>query len=191
MFDKKYCYPDSHVLINKLAIRDDVQLNEAEREITAYRLAALVKTPIEGYFDFSHLKAIHRYIFQDLYEWAGEVRSVNIAKGNMFCAAQFIANYACEIFLKLKKDEFLKGRDFEGFVSGLAYYYSEINALHPFREGNGRSQREFMRALALASGYRLQFSKAKTQTVFDATVRSFSNDLILLTDVFRTCCTQM
>ena len=85
--------------------------------------------------DIKHLQAIHRYIFQDVYDWAGKVRTVDIAKGNMFCNVRFISGQADEIFTKLKEEKYLAGLDEETFIKRLAYYFSEINALHPFREG--------------------------------------------------------
>ena len=85
MSDTIYCYPDSDVLINKLDIRELDKLHTFERKLTMLRLLELMDKPISGKFDFKHLQAIHRYIFQDVYDWAGKVRTVDIAKGNMFC----------------------------------------------------------------------------------------------------------
>ena len=84
MPDSKYCYPGTEVLINKLNIREASDLFQAEKELTYIRLQELQENPITGEFDFSHLKAIHRYIFQDIYEWAGRPRTVEIGKGNPF-----------------------------------------------------------------------------------------------------------
>ena len=139
MSDTKYCYPDSDVLINKLDIRDRDKLQKFERKLTMIRLSELFDNPIKGSFDFKHLKDIHQFIFQDIYDWAGTVRIVDIAKGNMFCNVKFIDSQAEEIFLKLKKEKHLSGFSEEDFIKRLAYYFSEINALHPFREGNGRA----------------------------------------------------
>ena len=142
MPDTKYCYPDTEVLINKLDIRDLDKLHIFERKLTMLRLLELLDKPINGKFDFKHLQAIHAYIFQDVYDWAGKVRTVDIAKGNMFCNVRFISSQADVIFSGLKEEHYLAGLDEDMFIKRLAYYFSEINALHPFREGNGRSQRE-------------------------------------------------
>lgn len=104
MADTMYCYPNSDVLINKLGIQEQEKLSVFERKLTMLRLLEIIDKPIKGNFDFAHLKAIHKYIFQDVYEWAGEVRKVDIAKGNMFCNVMFIEEQAEEIFGKLKKD---------------------------------------------------------------------------------------
>ena len=135
MSDTIYCYPDSDVLINKLDIRELDKLHTFERKLTMLRLRKLMDKPISGKFDFKHLQAIHRYIFQVVYDWAGKVSTVYIAKGNMFCNVRFISGQADEIFTKLKEEKYLAGLDEETFIKRLAYYFSEINALHPFREG--------------------------------------------------------
>lgn len=106
MSDKVYCYPNSDVLANKLNIRDIDRLHEAERRITMLRLDDLLNNPIKGNFDLRHLQSIHEYLFQDIYEWAGKIRIVDIAKSNMFCKVQFIDTQANEIFGKLKSDNF-------------------------------------------------------------------------------------
>ncbi|MEG2199414.1 MAG: cell filamentation protein Fic, partial [Anaerovorax sp.] len=89
-WDERYCYPNSNVLKNKLGITDADQLRTAEREITSLRMASAKMHPINGNFDLGHLLAIHRYVFGDIYDWAGEIRWVNIAKGNVFCQVQYI-----------------------------------------------------------------------------------------------------
>lgn len=171
--DLVYCYKDSNVLINKLNIQSESRLRDAERKLTSLRIQDLLEEPIEGRFDFAHLKEIHKYIFQDLYNWAGKIRTVDIAKGNMFCKFQYIDMQANEIFNKLKLEKHLKYLDLDTFIKRLAYYFSEINALHPFREGNGRTQREFIRELALNSGYVLNFSKISEKEMMEASIESF------------------
>ena len=173
MSDRIYCYPDSDVLMNKLNIHEAEKLQEAERKLTMLRLIDLLDRPVAGKFDFKHLQTIHKYIFQDIYPWAGKVRSVDIAKSNMFCKVQFIETQADEIFGKLKNDCYLEGLPKEKFAKKAAYYFSEINALHPFREGNGRTQREFIRQLAYQSGYILHFSAISEQEMVQASIDSF------------------
>ena len=173
MSDRIYCYPDSDVLMNKLNIHDAEKFQEAERKLTMLRLIDLLDRPVTGKFDFKHLQTIHKYIFQDIYPWAGKVRSVDIAKSNMFCKVQFIETQADEIFGKLKNDCYLEGLPKEKFAKKAAYYFSEKNALHPFREGNGRTQREFIRQLAYQSGYILHFSAISEQEMVQASIDSF------------------
>lgn len=83
-FDSIYCYPNTNILINKLNIQDQDELHLAEADITSQRINQIKKSGwIPGDFDINHLKAIHRHIFQDIYSWAGEIRTVDIAKSNM------------------------------------------------------------------------------------------------------------
>ena len=176
MPDRIYCYPDSDVLKNKMGVRDSERLSQLERRLTMLRLLELIDKPIRGKFDLKHLQAIHKYIFQDVYEWAGEIRKVDIAKGNIFCNVRFLPGQAAEIFGKLKEEDYLQGLEEEDIIGRLAYYFSEINALHPFREGNGRSQREFIRCLALHNGYVLNFANASKEEMMKASEDSFLCD---------------
>lgn len=173
MSDTIYCYPDSDVLINKMDIRDQAKLEEAERRLTMFRMSDLLDTPVKGEFDLKHLQAIHRYLFQDLYSWAGEIRKVDISKSAVFCKARFIEGQATEIFGELRAEKYLAGLSKERFVRRIAYYFSEINALHPFREGNGRTQREFIRELALKRGYIIRFARIPRDEMMDASRESF------------------
>lgn len=187
MSDTKYCYPDSDVLVNKLDIRDPNKLQIFERKLTMLRLLELIDKPIEGKFDLKHLQAIHAYIFQDVYDWAGKIRTVDIAKGNTFCNVRFISSQADVIFSKLKEEYYLAGLEEYMFTKRLAYYFSEINALHPFREGNGRSQREFIRSLALKNGYLTYFEKASKEEMLIASKKSFMCDYEDMEKIMAKC----
>ena len=187
MPDKKYCYKDSDILINKFDIRDVKKLKLAERKLTMLRLLELFDDPIEGRFDLAHLQNIHRYIFQDIYEWSGEIRTIDIAKEHMFCNAKFIRPQADEIFLKLKKESYLGKLDNDGFIKRLAYYLGEINALHPFREGNGRSQREFIRALALRNGYVIHDDRITPKEMISASIKSFMCNYCEMEELIKKC----
>lgn len=151
------------------------------------RILELLDKPVRGTFDLKHLQAIHAYIFQDVYDWAGELRKVDIAKGNMFCNAMFLSGQAEEIFGKLKAEDYLHGLEEDDFAVRLAYYFSEINALHPFREGNGRSQREFIRCLALYNGYVINFVNAGKDEMLEASRESFLCEYGAMERLFRKC----
>lgn len=187
MSDTKYCYPDSDVLVNKLDIRDPNKLQIFERKLTMLRLLELIDKPIEGKFDLKHLQAIHAYIFQDVYDWEGKIRTVDIAKGNTFCNVRFISSQADVIFSKLKEEYYLAGLEEYMFTKRLAYYFSEINALHPFRKGNGRSQREFIRSLALKNGYLIYFEKASKEEMLIASKKSFMFDYEDMEKIMAKC----
>ena len=187
MSDEIYCYPNSDVLINKLNIRNSDILFEAERKLTMLRISDLIDTPIKGEFDLKHLQAIHKYIFQDIYDWAGEIRTVDIAKQNMFCKVQYINEQASSIFESLKKENFLIGLGRDEMVNKLSYYFSEINALHPFREGNGRSQREFIRELVLSCNYRIDFRKVDKNLMLEASKEYFLCNYSKMKELFDIC----
>ncbi len=154
-----YVYEGTSVLKNNFNIRDEYKLNQLERMITEKRTRELSNKITTKKFNFEYLKSIHKYIFQDIYEWAGEIRHLDIAKGNsLFCKATNIESYASDIFKNLEKQNYLKNiKNKEVFCQKLAEIVLDINALHPFREGNGRTQREFIRSLAKESGYELSF----------------------------------
>lgn len=187
MSDKMYCYPDSDVLVNKLGIRDSERLRLFERRLTMLRIAELIEHPIKGGFDLKHLQNIHKYIFQDLYEWAGNIRVINIAKGNMFCDAKYIEEQAEALFQQLESEAYLNGLGKKQISKRLAYYFSEINAIHPFREGNGRTQREFVRTLALNCGYILHFNKISRAEMLLASQKSFLCDYSDMERLFEKC----
>ena len=187
MPDELYCYPGSNVLKNKMGIRDIEQLHKVERKMTMLRILELLDNPVKGAFDLKHLQAIHAYIFQDMYDWAGELRKVDIVKGNMFCNAMFLSGQAEKIFGKLKTENYLYGLEKNDFAIRLAYYFSEINALHPFREGNGRSQREFIRCLALHNGYVINFVNVSKDEMLEASRQSFLCEYGAMERLFRKC----
>ncbi|PJI10234.1 MULTISPECIES: Fic/DOC family protein [Clostridium] len=175
--DKKYrslyYFKDVDVLKNKFNIKDEIQLEKLERTITTKRLSELELRPIKGDFDFTHLTKIHKCIFQDIYDWAGEIRNEDIFKGGEF-APSYLLKEALEtqIFIPLKNDNYLKNMDINELSFKLAYYMSELNFAHPFREGNGRTQREFIRCLALFNGYDLNWNKIDSDALLKATINA-------------------
>lgn len=173
MADNIYCYPNSNILVNKLGIHDLDLLNQAERLLSSRRLLQLQDHPISGSYDYQHLKNIHAYIFQDIYDWAGKERTVDIAKGNMFCNARFLPEQANQIFAQLHSEDLLKNLPYHEFIKRLSFFFGEINALHPFREGNGRTQREFFRILSLNAGYSVDYTKITNEEMLTASIDSF------------------
>jgi len=139
-----YFFPGTTVLKNKLGIVDSDELKEKEAEISFEKLVELYEKPIKGNFDKEHLKAIHRYIFGDLYEWAGEYRYVNMQKETMFTQTIYIDEFLTGE-LELMNQEIKSIFDKQRLAVFLATYYTQLMAIHPFREGNGRSCREFLR----------------------------------------------
>jgi len=148
MPEDPYSDPVTGVLYNKLGLGTAAELEAAEREITHAALILLDDSPVSPGYDLPHLREIHGRIFGDIYEWAGQIRTVAIAKGAMFCLPQYIDSSAAIIFRELHDEDCLRGLRRDAFVGRLAHYLGEVNALHPFREGNGRAQRAFFGQLA-------------------------------------------
>ena len=154
MPEDQYADPVTGVLRNKLGLRTAGELEAAEREITHAALIFLKESPVPSTYDLSHLCAIHRRIFGDIYDWAGQLRTVAIAKGSWFCLPQYIESSSAEIFRALHGENLLRGLSRDAFTDRLTYYLGEVNAVHPFREGNGRAQRAFFEQLASDAGLR-------------------------------------
>ena len=149
-----YSDPVTGVLYNKLGLRS-AALEAAEREITHAALILLDESPVSPSYDLPHLREIHRRIFGDIYEWAAQIRKVAIAKGAVFCLPEYIESSAAVIFRELHDEQCLRGLHRDAFIGRLAHYLGEVNALHPFREGNGRAQRAFFGQLARDAGFTL------------------------------------
>lgn len=180
------CYPGTTVLINKLVIRDESELAEVESIAVTARAAEWEESPKVNSFDFEHYKALHRHLFFDLYDWAGQVRTINISKkGTSFCPAEDIDAMASAIFSRLKKLNYLKGLAHTDFVDAIVDFYCSTNYLHPFREGNGRSQRLFLTQLISAAGYELNFSEIDTDLLMLATIQSATGITDQLRDIFE------
>lgn len=188
--DENYCYPESNVLINKLNIKNADALFVAEREITALKIAKAKDEPIKGNLDLEHLQKIHKYIFEDIYTWAGKLRTVNIAKGNQFCLSNYLETYADGIINELSKENYLINYSFGAVPQRLAYYLSEINVLHPFREGNGRTQRLFIEYLANVAGIEIDFSGVSDREMIIASANSFAKDYNEINSLFKRICTK-
>ena len=171
--NSNYCYKNSNVLINKLDIHDEKVLQKFEAKITAAKLLALRKKGIIGNFDTQHLIDIHTYLFEDIYPFAGKFRNENIAKGVFrFAEFEYIEPELERLLNELKSENYLEGLSKEDLTQRLAYYLSELNVLHPFREGNGRTIREFIRELALKNGYVLNLSNVSPSDFLKASIKS-------------------
>ena len=171
--DSVYCYKGTDVLVNKLEIKDMDLLKEYERQIVAIKLLELEKQPINNSFDIKRFSDIHRFLFEDIYEFAGCFRNEDIAKDNFkFARWEYIEDELTRLLEKLKNENYLKDLDKETLANRLAYYAAELNVLHPFREGNGRTIREFIRQLAKYNGYYLNFNMVSTEEMLLASIKS-------------------
>jgi cell filamentation protein len=173
-----YLYPDTDVLRNKPGLRTADGLARYEYERAAWRLEEMRRWPPPDRFDLEGLKRLHGHIFQDVYDWAGSIRTVDITKaGQMFCRPDFIEGEGKRLADALAREEQLRGLGRAAFVERLAEHYADWNALHPFRDGNGRSTRKFFRQLAKQAGYELDLTKIERSAWNEASARSFNGDV--------------
>jgi cell filamentation protein len=177
-----YLDPASGVLKNRFGITDAATLEQTEADLVAARSKELSQTPLKGRFDLAHMQAIHRYLFGDVYEWAGQLRTIDISKGgHLFAHHAHIAGAAAQIFKQLVEERRLAGLAPAAFSDRAAHYLGELNALHPFREGNGRAQREFVSNLAQA----IAWENVTQQDMLEASIQSFKGDTSKLAAILR------
>lgn len=165
-----YCYPGSDVYRNKEDIRDKDDLEQVERMLAARRLETLPHNlPItpEGF------REIHRYMLQDIYDWAGEYRRIDTGRTGPFCKAEFIASEMEQRFAAIGSENNLRGPDAATFADRAAEHIGELNAIHPFLDGNGRTLRAFLEILAEQARHRIDLARVNPQAWNDASARSF------------------
>ena len=182
-----YFVEHDDLLKNKRGIDDPALLKQAEEEIVPLRMAEIFSSFHMEAFDFECLKAIHFRLFSDLYEFAGQVRAVDMKKGENsvpFCYVQFIESEQERIFGNLRKEHDFAGLDEETFTKKLAWLASELNALHPFRKGNGRAIRCFLILLAANAGYELDYSRVTKEELIDADIRAFCGEIGALESLY-------
>jgi len=182
-----YCYNETNVLRNKLGIKSQKQLKKIEEEITAFKQYEIYNNPIKGRFTKTHLFNIHSFLFGDIYSFAGKIRREQIGKADTwFYPPNLIDRELNKIFNFLKKNYCLRSLDNEILFDKLAYVMAELNIIHPFREGNGRAIREFIRLLALHNCYDLNWGNADKKEILDASILSV-DDYTVLIKIIKKC----
>ncbi len=172
-----YIDTSHQVLRNRLGILDRVELERTEAALSAVRLYELAHNPVRGRFDLNHLKQIHKRLFSDIYSWADELRTVDISKGNTrFAHHAHIDSYAPIITNALDREGQLKGLPPDKFSNHAGHYLGELNVLHPFREGNGRTLRAFFRQLAHEAGYEILWHRIDREANIQASVAAYQGD---------------
>jgi cell filamentation protein len=174
-FDDPYCYPNSRILKNRADIRSPELLET--NEVRATSLRASEPLP-DGQFNPAHYRAIHRHLFQDVYECAGEYRSIRIAKGSaMFCYPEHIADQMELLFAQLPSASFTLRIAPDNFIAAAASFLADLNAIRPFREGNGRTQLTFLFLLGNRAGISLDMTRIRPQQMLAAMIASFDGKL--------------
>lgn len=181
-----YCYEGTNTLVNKLDIKDSKLLEEYEKTTVALKLLSLEKQGIIGNFDITHFSNIHRFLFGEIYLFAGLFRTENIAKDNFrFAEWEYIESELNKLLDNLKSENYLQNLDKQTLAERLAYYTAELNVLHPFREGNGRTTREFIRQLALKNNYYLNFNSVSSTELLNASIKSVIDTTDLANIIFK------
>ena len=174
VFDDPYCYKGTDVLKNKARLRNAERLSDFELEMTTLRASDPLPA---GRFDPKHYCAVHRYLFQDVYAWAGRYRTVRTSKGgNHFCFPEHIEREMARLFVRLHAPAFTGGASRREFVSAASDFLAELNVIHCFREGNGRSQLAFLALVGGRAGHRLQLDAIDDKAFLRAMITSFSGN---------------
>lgn len=193
--DDEYIDPDTGILRNKLDITTQQELDVAEAGFAALAMAELAFHPLQepkSGPDFSYLLAIHGKIFGDVYDWAGSIRNVDISKGSTrFANHQFIKGEGIRLTKELASLNWLRGMSHEEFADKAAFYFGELNSLHPFREGNGRTLREYVRYIAERAGHELTWAGLDREEMTRASIHSHNVNHHALRDIIMKqmiCC---
>lgn len=174
--DDPLCYPGTTVLRNKAGLTDQGDLDQFEQLMFLSR----AEEPLpEGALDYAHYRAIHHHFFQDVYNWAGEPRQIRTAKGgNWFCYPEYIDREMESLFEALAAENYLMDADnIAAFSARAAHYIAELNAIHPFREGNGRCQLTLLSILMDLAGFPMNEDRIEPEAFMRAMVASFGGDL--------------
>lgn len=165
---QRFHYPGTEVLINRLGVRDPLHLDVAERGYVDQRLQAGFPSEVDPR-TYAGFKALHRYLFQDVYEWAGQERTYTTGRGAApFATPENIQPWMEKQFEALKAEHYLRGLRPEQFARKAAVLVNEINAAHPFIEGNGRTQRTWLRLVGLQAGHRLVLRSEDRERWYEA-----------------------
>lgn len=180
------CYPNTTCLINKFGIKNDKNLSEIEAKITFAKAAVLESQDPKLPLNFEYYKSIHRFLFEDLYDWAGELRKVNISKrGTNFCNVNELENMCESCFKRLETKNYFKGLNRKELAEEIVDFYQTTNYLHPFREGNGRTQRIFISKLIRINGFSFNFSNINPDLLMIATIKAANGVTDDLLTIFK------
>jgi cell filamentation protein len=178
-----YCYPNTTLLINIPGLRDANALAAFEAAATTQR----ADEPLpRGRLSVTHYKSVQRHLFQDVYRWAGKLRTVRLSKdGSAFCYPEHIARELRILFAGLKRQRYLRERPPDRFAVEAARFLATLNAIHPFREGNGRAQFTFLALLADQAGHSLILERLDPERFLTAMISSFHGDEQRLVEKIR------
>ena len=177
------CYPNTTVLVNKLGLQTQEALDEAERIAVTLRSVEVEKAETSAPFTFEFYCKLHEHLFSDIYEWAGTLRTIDLSKkGTNFYPADHLKELGTALFTRLQENHEFQGLPKEEYTREIAEFYHDLNMLHPFREGNGRTQRLFFTLLLRRAGYLIDFSQFDRDELMMATIYAAQGILDYLID---------
>jgi len=181
-----YCYTGTDVLINVLNITDATILEQAETEISDISSSSIDFAPPP--YNFPYLQSIHHKLFSDLYAWAGQPRTIGMNKGDtMFCRPEYIQHEADKLFNILGNADYFQNISLSALIAKIAEFYGDLNIVHPFREGNGRSQRILFEHIIVNCGYKISWANVNKEEWIQANINSVHCDYTLLENIFTRC----
>lgn len=186
-----YFIENTEVFKNKLGITNEKELDDYEKKMVVSKLSYLYIYPINGNFDAEHLCEIHKFLFGDLYEFAGEYRTVDVCKidalkKTVFLPYQEIESELTKLFQEMNSKEFELEEKFE-IAKYIGDYYYRLIEIHPFREGNGRTTREFIRELVMHKfpKYELDYTKIDKNNFFIGVVNHELYPTLLAYEIYN------
>lgn len=181
-----YCFPDTAILRNRFGIHDEQILAEAERALSEVAADSIDFAPPP--YDLAYLQQIHRRLFSDLYDWAGQLRTVDISKNDThFCVTSRIEPEANKLFKILVDANSFQGMDRANLINACAELFGDLNVVHPFREGNGRAQRILFEHIIVNAGYEISWWPVEPVEWIQANIDAVGCDYEGLVRVFERC----
>jgi cell filamentation protein len=181
-----YCYPETHILRNRLGIQNDALLAQAERDLSEIA-ASQIDFSLPPY-DLAYLKQIHQTLFLDVYDWAGDLRTIDISKGSTrFCNVSRIEPEADKIFCAMGQQAWFEDWERPQLVRAMAVHFGDLNMIHPFREGNGRAQRILFEHIIVNVGFEISWWAVEASEWINANVAAVVCDYGPLEAVFDRC----
>lgn len=166
-----YCWPGTTVLRNRAGLRDQTALDAFELDMTTQRASEALPP---GRLGVRHYMAVHRHLFGDVYLWAGRRRTVRISKdSSAFAYPENIDREMAHLFGWLRERHHLRGLSTADFARDAAHFLAELNAIHPFREGNGRTSLAFLALVAALAGHPLHLDLLEPDEMLRAAIESF------------------
>lgn len=182
-------YPGTRCIANYYGIKDKTLLDEVDRMISAMRMAQILEHPMEKSLSLDYFVSLHKHMFGDLYPSAGVFRTKSAAKRTEFVPPEMIERMLVELMDKLEATDWLKKLDEDDtdwdFLNELAYFMGELEAIHPFVDGNGRVTRFFISFIARRAGYYISWGAADPDQLLEASISAIDGDYQALVDLLE------